>query len=318
MWWPTFNQDVEELIKHCHSCQVNTPPKSHSQPLQLPETPQRNWEKLAVDFKRPLPSGESILIDYKSRYAIAISLKLTATDTIIKQMEQVFTMFGYLDTLISDNDQQFTSNDFEFYLQTHNIKHQLISPYWTQTDGEVERFNRTIIKAIKCTLTENKDSKEALQQFLLMYRTTPHTTTGISPAQMLFQHIPNNGLPTIQRSKSTVNNRETNYREQSKERIDKKRFTKHKDFQIGDEVLVKRLRTKSKIDSFYEQHPYTITENYKNSVRIKDTKGKVHIRNKAHVKQYFQKPVNISSTTQGIIETDHNDMGNGFITLFID
>ena len=49
-----------------------------------------------------------------------------------------------------------------------------------------------------------------------MYRTTPHTTTGISPAQMLFQHIPNNGLPTIQPSKSTVNNRETNYREQSK------------------------------------------------------------------------------------------------------
>ena len=51
------------------------------------------------------------------------------------------------------------------------------------------------------------------------------------------------------------------------------------------------------MDSFYEQHPYTITENYNNSVRIKDTKGKVHIRNKAHVKQYFQKPVNISSTT---------------------
>ena len=72
------------------------------------------------------------------------------------------------------------------------------------------------------------------------------------------------------------------------------------------------------MDSFYEQHPYTITENYKNNVRTKDTKGKVHIRNKAHVKQYFQKPVNISSTTHGIIEIDHHDMGNGFITLFID
>ena len=95
-------------------------------------------------------------------------------------------------------------------------------------------------------------------------------------------------------------------------------FIKHKEFQIGEKVLVKRPKTKSKMDSFYEQHPYTITENYKNSFRIKDTKGKVHIRNKAHVKQYFQKPVNISSTTQGIIEINHNDMGNGFITLFID
>ena len=71
-------------------------------------------------------------------------------------------MFGYLDTLVSGNDQQFTSNDFEFYLQTHNIKHQLTSPYWKQADGEVERFNRTITKAIKCALTEDKDWKEAL------------------------------------------------------------------------------------------------------------------------------------------------------------
>ena len=109
-----------------------------------------------------------------------------------------------------------------------------------------------------------------------MYCTTPHTTTGISPAQMLFCHI-----PTIQPSKSsTVNNRETNYREQNKEYRDEKQFTQHKDFQVGEKVLVKQSKTKSKMDSFYKQHPYTITENYKNSVRIKDTKGKVHIRPK--------------------------------------
>ena len=67
VWWPTLNQDVEELIKHCHSSKVSTPPKSHSQQLQLPETPQRNWEKLAPYLKGPVPSRESILVinDYK-------------------------------------------------------------------------------------------------------------------------------------------------------------------------------------------------------------------------------------------------------------
>ena len=39
VWWPTLNHDIEELLKRCHSCQVNTLPKSHSQPLQLPEPP---------------------------------------------------------------------------------------------------------------------------------------------------------------------------------------------------------------------------------------------------------------------------------------
>ena len=61
-------------------------------------------------------------------------------------------------------------------------------------------------------MAEGKDWKTALQQFLLMYRTTPHTTTSISPAQMLFQHTPNNSLPTIkQKKKSVANNREQEY-----------------------------------------------------------------------------------------------------------
>ena len=61
-------------------------------------------------------------------------------------MEKVFTMLGYPDTLVSDNGTQFTSNDFEFYLQTHNIK-QLT-------------FNRAITKTIKCILTKAETGKK--------------------------------------------------------------------------------------------------------------------------------------------------------------
>ena len=87
VWCPTLNHDFEEFIKHCHPYQVNTPPKSHSQPLELPETLQNNREKLAVNLKGPLPSRESILviIDYKSRYPIAVALKSTTTEIIIRQ-----------------------------------------------------------------------------------------------------------------------------------------------------------------------------------------------------------------------------------------
>ena len=91
MWWLTLNHNIEELIKHCYFCQVNTHSKSHSQPLQLLETPQNNWEKLAVDLKGPLHSGE-----YNTCYHwlptnqgiqyIAVVLKSTTTDVIIKQM----------------------------------------------------------------------------------------------------------------------------------------------------------------------------------------------------------------------------------------
>ena len=66
VWWPTINQDVENLITTCHACQVNTPPSSKYQPLQMTRIPANNWEFLALDLKGPLPTGESImaLIDY--------------------------------------------------------------------------------------------------------------------------------------------------------------------------------------------------------------------------------------------------------------
>ena len=95
-------------------------------------------------------------------------------------MEHVFTMLGYPNTLVSDNSPQFTSSDFEIYFLEHNIKHQLTSPYWPQANGKVERFNRTLTKTMKCVMAEGQGWKSALQQFLLIYLTTPNTTTGIS------------------------------------------------------------------------------------------------------------------------------------------
>ena len=42
VWWPTINQDVENLITTCHACQVNTPPSSKYQPLQMTHIPANN------------------------------------------------------------------------------------------------------------------------------------------------------------------------------------------------------------------------------------------------------------------------------------
>ena len=100
----------------------------------------------------------------------------------------------------------------------------------------------------------------------------------------------NNGLPTIKPNKTEINPQEAAHRERNKAYIDNKRSTKHKEFQEGERVLVRRSKTKSKMDSYYEQNPYTITDNFKNSVKVKDIKGKVHIRSKVHVQHYFEKP----------------------------
>ena len=50
---------------------------------------------------------------------------------------------------------------------------------------------------MKIIQSQGKDLKTELNKFLLAYRTTPHSTTGIAPAEMLFRRKIRTKLPEI-------------------------------------------------------------------------------------------------------------------------
>ncbi|GFX37800.1 retrovirus-related Pol polyprotein from transposon 412 [Trichonephila clavipes] len=57
----------------------------------------------------------------------------------------------------------------------------------SQSDGMVERFNRTILNSLSLLVSSNQqDRDKKLPFFLLAYRSAVHETTGYSPSQMLF------------------------------------------------------------------------------------------------------------------------------------
>ncbi|GFU61242.1 retrovirus-related Pol polyprotein from transposon 412 [Trichonephila clavipes] len=57
-----------------------------------------------------------------------------------------------------------------------------------QSDGMVERFNRTILNSLSLLVSSNQhDWDKKLPFFLLAYRISVHETTGYSPSQMPFE-----------------------------------------------------------------------------------------------------------------------------------
>ncbi|ELT89588.1 hypothetical protein CAPTEDRAFT_195408 [Capitella teleta] len=57
-----------------------------------------------------------------------------------------------------------------------------LQPYRYKANGEVERQNRTVLKALKISAMEKKPLKAELTKFfLLAYRSTPHCVTGKTP-----------------------------------------------------------------------------------------------------------------------------------------
>ena len=112
-------------------------------------------------------------------------------------MEGMLQTHGLPITIRTDKGPPFSSAQFGGFLEYLGITQRKGIPYWPQSNGEVERANETLLKIIRIANLHNTGWKKAVHDFLFHYRTTPHTSTGLSPAEFLMGSRLNDKLPTI-------------------------------------------------------------------------------------------------------------------------
>ena len=180
-----MDKQTEQFIRACHPCQL-VGLRSKAEPIRSTTLPEGPWTDIAVDLLE-IPRGNHLLVvvDNYSRWPVVILLKKTDAANVTKAMEGMFKTHGLPLTVRSDNGPPFSSTQFEGFLEYLGKTHQKGTPYWPQSNVEVERSNQTLLKIIRIDNPEGKDWKKALQDFFFHYRTTPHTVTGLSPAELL-------------------------------------------------------------------------------------------------------------------------------------
>ena len=62
-----------------------------------------------------------------------------------------------------------------------------ITQLWPQSNHS-ETFMKPLLEAVKTSHTEGKNWRDELFHFLPNYRATPHTTTNVAPADLMFRH----------------------------------------------------------------------------------------------------------------------------------
>ena len=182
------------MFKECIPCQtaVHQSPKCQP-PLMMTKLPPQPWHTLNVDFCEKL----LIVIDAYSRYPEAEIMQSTTTIAVISTFQRIFTRHGYPEELTTDNRPPLNAVEFTEYLAEHGVRHCRITPYCTQANGEAERFMKTVTKAIRTANSEGKRWESELDMFLPSYRSTPHSTTHTSPAELLFNRPIRNKLPSF-------------------------------------------------------------------------------------------------------------------------
>ena len=104
--------------------------------------PDKPWQAVHVDLCGPFPTGESVLVceDACTRWPDAEIMKTTTTTAVVQKLDKIFATHGLPVQVTTDNGPQFTSSEWDEYLEQHGISHRKVTPYWPQANAAVERF----------------------------------------------------------------------------------------------------------------------------------------------------------------------------------
>ncbi|XP_064631680.1 uncharacterized protein K02A2.6-like [Lineus longissimus] len=267
IWFAGIDKMTEQTIKQCIPCQATTRNSTPPEPLTMSRLPAAPWSEVSMDFAGPLPSNDMLLtvVDDYSRFPEVEIINSTAAKTVIPKLDNIFARQGIPETARSDNGPPFNSKDFDQFDKQLGFKHRKVTPLWPQANGEAERFMDPMIKTIRTAGIEKKNWKHELCRFPRQYRATPHTTTGVAPAEALnnrrfrtqLPKIPERDAKPFKGTRSRVQQNVKLKKQTMKSYADTKRRAKVSDIRQGDTVLVRQNR-QNKLSPYFDPKPLTV------------------------------------------------------------
>ena len=232
VWWPNLDQAIEDVVKQCEDCQQNraNPPPAPLHPWQWPTRP---WTRLHIDFAGPMEGKMFlIIIDSHSKWIEVFPMTNATSSSTIRYLRQLFAQFGIPETIVSDNGTQFVSTEFKEFCRLNGIRHIQTAPYHPSSNGLAERAVQVFKQGIRKQSTGTLNDK--ISRMLFQYRITPHSTTGMAPAEMLMGRRLRSRLDLL---KPSTEQRVANKQQQQRETHDK--HCRKCTFSVGEKVFVK-------------------------------------------------------------------------------
>ena len=193
-YWVGMARDVHSYCTNCTVCQRAKLPSPPRAPLV--NTPiGKPWQMLAIDILEvPVSSRNNryllVIMDYFTKWAEAVPLPNQKATSITKAIIKLCSSFGIPDVIHSDQGRNFESCLFREMLTAFGIEKSRTTAYHPQGDGMVERFNRSLLQLLRCYTQQEEDWEQYLPLVLYAYCTAPHSSTGISPFQLMFGRPP--------------------------------------------------------------------------------------------------------------------------------
>ena len=237
MWWPGLDKAIEQMAKSCQSCQTvkGSPPVVPLHPWTWPSRP---WQRVHLDFAGPFQGAMFLVaVDAYSKWPEVKILSKTTVAKTLNVLREWFAVHGVPEHLVTDNGPQFVAEEFELFAKQNGIKHTRSAPYHPASNGLAERFVKSMKQSLKVSENDGRSLLRRLSSYLLTYRTTSHSTTGVPPSQLLMGRDLRTRLTLLQPSceKSVVE-------KQACQKASHDRRARHRKWIAGDRVMARNMR----------------------------------------------------------------------------
>ena len=193
-----------------------------------------------MDFAGPF-QGKMILVvvDSHTKWIEAYPTDSATSSKVIELSRTLFAQFGIPEVVVTDNGACFISEELETYLTKNGVKHITSAPYHPSTNGLAEHAVQLVKKGLKKEKEGSMSSRIA--RVLMAYRTTPQSTTGVTPSELLQGRRIRTRLDLL---KPNVNKRVEYHQFQQKLAHDSS--ARKRNFERGDMVFAHSFGTGSK------------------------------------------------------------------------
>ena len=300
-YWPQMYEDIRAYVQSCDRCQKRGRPK-RNEPLH-PIAVHEPFYRIGIDIVGPLPRTKQnnryivTAMDYLTKWPEARALQEATAEKVADFIyEDIICRHGCPAKILSDRGTHFNNQVIHLLMERFRINHHYSTPYHPQTNGLVERFNRTLCEILAKLSQDNNEWDTFIAPALFAYRTSKHSTTKIEPFYLVYGR--NAKLPVDDQEDSSSNvldrirqlvDNVPQIRIQTKERIKQAQIRQkqvHDDklrkpvtYQIGDKVLyynaAKEKQWSGKLDPKWKGPYYIHSVLINGSYKLRSEEGRV-------------------------------------------
>ena len=189
--WPGLRKACERWVNACLACLQVKDPRRMKFPLKSVESSEFN-ELVQIDHQKicMTESGHNqilVIIDHFTKLAEAVPCQTASTEeTCDHLITHWISRYACPMTFQSDNGKAFVGDLTKELMKRSHIAQAHSTTYHPQTNGLVERQNRTLVNILRVYCSRYMtDWDKYPPQVVGAYNNTQHSTTGISPFMML-------------------------------------------------------------------------------------------------------------------------------------